>query len=729
LVFLIPFSVLSFIVYYNSVSSLRAEIEQSNITKLEQVKKNTDERMQELAALAARIAYDPRLTPYMMSTDYYSGEAIEELKKYKANSSIIEELFVYYHAKDMLYSTNGSYPLDLLLDKKYRFKDWEKKQFTEDLHTKLPLIKPANDVVTKDGNQERMISYLFPITPNNPAPYGTVMFFIKESIMKDQMETILGDFEGNAYIFNEKDEEIAAAVHDSTITKADQNRITDGGQGINKLKINGDEYSRATVKSDVSGWTFAMVMDTDQFFEKLEHTKRLIILVIAAIFALGLGLAVYLGKTQYKPIRKLFELTNNGIASENNNELETIQHRVSHVLQDYQNIHETVDLQQPFARDQLLIRLLKGDIKDDTEIDKMLNALKIPMKAEAYFVAVISFTKRTAKEEQVEEREQALHGLLQFTLTNATCHGVNLLYNDAFALIISLEQKQDKTVESRQQVLKEIHYYMEQTLSVKPTIGVGLTCEQKKWINRSYIEALAAIEYQFMYSTGSIIYFEDIHLEQELAFGYPVEDQMKLMQSLKQGDAAVAKETLSGMFSMLAAKGFSIHVAKLIYYDMINTVIKTVTDLGLKEDLQSLDRLAEFSSTGQLHQDLLTIIEKVCNEVAKDKESHNDQLRKDILAYIKEHFDQYDLSLGKIAVAFQLSASYISRFIKDQTGVNFTEYVQELRMEYVKQQLIKSDDSIKQIVMDVGYKDVANFTRKFKQNIGVTPGQYRRLNR
>ncbi|CAM4156773.1 Uncharacterised protein [Lederbergia lenta] len=88
--------IMSAIIYYNSVSSLRQEIEQSNLNKLEQVEKITAERMKELETLAARISYDPRLTPYMISHDYYSGEAIDELKKYKANSSIIELKLDYY---------------------------------------------------------------------------------------------------------------------------------------------------------------------------------------------------------------------------------------------------------------------------------------------------------------------------------------------------------------------------------------------------------------------------------------------------------------------------------------------------------------------------------------------------------------------------------------------------------------------------------------------------------
>ncbi len=76
-----------------------------------------------------------------------------------------------------MYSTNGSYPLNVLLERKYQFEDWEKEQFIEELHTNLPMIKSAENIITNEGNKERVVAYLFPIAPNNPTPYGTVMFF------------------------------------------------------------------------------------------------------------------------------------------------------------------------------------------------------------------------------------------------------------------------------------------------------------------------------------------------------------------------------------------------------------------------------------------------------------------------------------------------------------------------------------------------------------------------
>src|SRR5699024_2190287 len=119
----------------------------------------------------------------------------------------------------------------------------------------------------------------------------------------------------------------------------------------------------------------------------------------------------------------------------------------------------------------------------------------------------------------------------------------------------------------------------------------------------------------------------------------------------------------------------------------------------------------------------------ICQKVEEKKESHQEQLREKIKTYIHNNFNQYELSLESIADAFQLSIPYVSKFIKEQFGYSFTQYVFELRVNEVKKQLVETDKIIKEIVLDVGYRDVSNFTRGFKKREGLTPSQYRKLNR
>ncbi|NAP01707.1 helix-turn-helix domain-containing protein [Halomonas sp. MG34] len=208
-----------------------------------------------------------------------------------------------------------------------------------------------------------------------------------------------------------------------------------------------------------------------------------------------------------------------------------------------------------------------------------------------------------------------------------------------------------------------------------------------------------------------------------------MEEQIKLVQSLKQGDKAVATETLQNMFHSLVNREHSIQVLKCICFDIINTVIKTISEMGSTNYMKDMNRIVDFNSVEQLHQELHTLIVAVCDEMDSKKECRNDKMGNDILEYINANYNLYELSLESIAIDVKLSVSNLSRFIKEQTGVTFTQYVQDLRINEVKKQLKETDLPIKEIVAQVGYKDVANFTRKFKKIVGVTPGQYRKLNR
>jgi two-component system, response regulator YesN len=61
-------------------------------------------------------------------------------------------------------------------------------------------------------------------------------------------------------------------------------------------------------------------------------------------------------------------------------------------------------------------------------------------------------------------------------------------------------------------------------------------------------------------------------------------------------------------------------------------------------------------------------------------------------------------------------------------GKSVTDYINMLRINRIKQLLINTKKTIKEIVNETGYIDVSSFTRKFKKIEGITPGKYRILN-
>lgn len=94
-----------------------------------------------------------------------------------------------------------------------------------------------------------------------------------------------------------------------------------------------------------------------------------------------------------------------------------------------------------------------------------------------------------------------------------------------------------------------------------------------------------------------------------------------------------------------------------------------------------------------------------------------------IIRYLDKNYEK-DLSLKKIAEHFHLNASYISQLIRSETGLTYTQYVTELRINKAKELLKTTSLSLAEISESVGFNDYFYFIKKFKKEVGVTPGKF-----
>jgi two-component system response regulator YesN len=83
------------------------------------------------------------------------------------------------------------------------------------------------------------------------------------------------------------------------------------------------------------------------------------------------------------------------------------------------------------------------------------------------------------------------------------------------------------------------------------------------------------------------------------------------------------------------------------------------------------------------------------------------------------------VSLQHIAELVNMNASYVSAYFKKKTGINFSEYLQKVRMEKAADLLRNHHMKAYEISEMVGYVNAKNFIRSFKQYFGKTPGQYK----
>ena len=73
-----------------------------------------------------------------------------------------------------------------------------------------------------------------------------------------------------------------------------------------------------------------------------------------------------------------------------------------------------------------------------------------------------------------------------------------------------------------------------------------------------------------------------------------------------------------------------------------------------------------------------------------------------------------------------MNYSLFSLAFKKYTGINFVNYIKELRINEAKRLLVDTDKKINEISMLVGYENEKHFMKIFKGMYGVSPSEYRK---
>ena len=102
---------------------------------------------------------------------------------------------------------------------------------------------------------------------------------------------------------------------------------------------------------------------------------------------------------------------------------------------------------------------------------------------------------------------------------------------------------------------------------------------------------------------------------------------------------------------------------------------------------------------------------------------HQQKLVMDVLSYIEEHYRDGDLS--SLANQLHYGVYWLSKEIKKRTGSNYTELLQNKRLNQAAYLLSTTQLNVSDISVAVGYDNISYFHRIFQKQFGKTPKQYR----
>ncbi len=113
-----------------------------------------------------------------------------------------------------------------------------------------------------------------------------------------------------------------------------------------------------------------------------------------------------------------------------------------------------------------------------------------------------------------------------------------------------------------------------------------------------------------------------------------------------------------------------------------------------------------------------------CEEKLPEAEQYSEAVVQTI-RYIQTHYAE-GISLSDAAEAVHLNAAYLSFLFHKETDITFSEYLLSCRMNRAKELLVQTNDKIRDIGLQTGYRDHRHFCKTFKKVTGMTPQEYRK---
>lgn len=156
---------------------------------------------------------------------------------------------------------------------------------------------------------------------------------------------------------------------------------------------------------------------------------------------------------------------------------------------------------------------------------------------------------------------------------------------------------------------------------------------------------------------------------------------------------------------------------------------------GWLDCMRRLDQTRGFGARERLKGYLFQIVGLVCQAYAEPIQAFaasnaTGSGRKDALTrvrnYIRDHLHESTMNLKDAAAAAFLSPNYLTHLMRKETGKPFSQLVLDRRMQLARNLLLNDQQSVGQVASACGFTDEGYFSRRFRKEHGLAPGQFRR---
>lgn len=238
-----------------------------------------------------------------------------------------------------------------------------------------------------------------------------------------------------------------------------------------------------------------------------------------------------------------------------------------------------------------------------------------------------------------------------------------------------------------------------------------------------YRECCETFRYRYLFPQQVIMYEE---IDRSLpAYPFPVRHERHIINNLMAGKAEACLRHIDEIFEEFRSGNYLIRNSEINRYlavmsENISLRLEALSiDAGtLRHDFDTCETLDEAYTA--FVSGVNQILVKMTDRPRKTGKNENSVF----LEYIEKNYCRNEICLNIAAQELSVSVSVINRAVKEASQRSFSEYITYKRIQRSKELLADGSMSINAVSEAVGFTYPYYFIRKFKEQEGVTPGQY-----
>lgn len=398
---------------------------------------------------------------------------------------------------------------------------------------------------------------------------------------------------------------------------------------------------------------------------------------------------------------------------------------------DMETLRRRYEESLPILRELFYTRLLDGRVRPD-QIQDRAARYEIDLPDGVWVVALTQMDclNEAEKTEGDELLLLSLRAFLQDHFTLEGCAVRAILYNDAVAVLIHLEEGAGQIYPLIEE-LGRLRVLARSYLGMSFTVGIGLPCAEPGALHASVEGARSALDYRVLIGGGQVIYIGDLEPDRSARLSFEEEDQRSLAAAVKLGSEQEVEAVVKGLLERVHVARLSLPQCHLFFLEIVTSLIKLARSGGAEvEDVfgpgfTGVVSITDFRSLEELGRWLNSRCLKLREALGRQRNDSAWKAVERAKDFIARNYADSDLSVESLCAYLHLSPTYFSTLFKRETGMSFTAWVTEVRMGRAADLLRDTDEKTYLIAEQTGYTDPNYFSYVFKRHFGLTPSKFR----